>query len=85
MQLTLEEEFEQYKAVHKYSVLKAKIMDYYATLEQGQVNLPDFLRDDTPEKLANRDLKELMSLNDGGVKFNSLYENAWNEIAEVLE
>ena len=85
MQLTLEEEFEQYKAVHKYSVLKAKIMDYYTTLDQGQINLPDFLRDDTPEKLADRDLKELMSLKDGGVKFNRLYENAWNEIAEVLE
>ena len=79
----LENEFEQFKTLHKYAILKAKIMDYYETLQQGQINLPDFMRDDTPEKLADRDLKNLV-LNDIN-KFNDLYEQAYIELAPMLD
>lgn len=79
----LEKEFEGAKALHKYSILKARIMNYYATLQQCDVNMPDFMRDDTPEKLADRDLKNLV-LNDIN-KFNMLYELAYKEIAPLLD
>lgn len=79
----LENEFDKFKALHKYAILKARIMNYYETLQQGEVNMPDFMRDDTPEKLADRDLKNLV-LNDIN-KFNSLYELAYKEIAPLLD
>jgi hypothetical protein len=82
--MNLEEEFEITKARHKYSVLKARIMQYYMDLEQGQINLPNFMREDNPEKLADRDIRNLLLLSDGGKKFNELYEHAWHDVAEYL-
>lgn len=81
--VTLEDEFEQFKAIHKLAILKAKMIDYYETLEQGKINLPDFQRDDTPEIKANKDVMYLL-LTDIN-KFNSLYEKAWNELAPILD
>lgn len=81
---TLEEEFEEFKALHKYSVLKAKIVMYYADLQDTGVNIPYFLREDTPEKLAERDLKELLTKR--GIKeFNRLYELAYQEVSQYLD
>ena len=40
-------EFEQYKAQHKYSVLKAKMIAYYETIMANEILLPF----DTPENL----------------------------------
>lgn len=80
---TLEREFEEMKALHKYSIMKAMIVNYYKTIQQNEVNLPNFMRDDTPEKLAERDLKNLV-LNDIN-KFNSLYEKAYEELAPMLD
>ena len=81
MEHTLEKEFEEYKALHKYSVLKAKIMQYYKDLEEGQVNLPDFMRE-TPEEKADKELSILVSYYPE--KFNRLYERVWEEIAERM-
>ena len=81
--MNLEREFEEFKALHKYAILKAKMMDYYNTIQQGEVNLPDFMRDDTPEKLADKELRNLV-VNDIN-KFNSLYEKAYEEIAPILD
>lgn len=79
----LEDECMQRIALHKYAILKARIINYYETLQQGEVNMPDFMRDDTPEKLADRDLKNLV-LNDIN-KFNKLYEQAYTDIAPLLD
>lgn len=82
----LEAEFEEYKALHKYAVLKCKLVKYYQDLEQGQVLVPDFLRlHETPEALADRALKCLVLRRDNLQEFNRLYELAYQEIAEVLE
>ena len=82
---TLEKELEQAIAKHKYAVVKAKMIDYYTTLEMGQVNLPNFLRKDTPEKKADKDLKDILYSENGIKKFNELYEIAWKSIAEFVE
>lgn len=85
MKVSLEDEFEQYKACHKYSVLKAKMIDYYTTLDMGKVNLPNFLRNDSPEKRADEELRNIISMPDGMKRFNELYEIAWESIAELMD
>ena len=82
---SLEAEFETYKALHKYSILFAVIKKYYIDLQGTGVNIPDFLRDDAPELLAKRDLKNLLARPDGGFEFNRLYELAWRELAHLLD
>lgn len=84
--LTLEQEFEQYKAVHKYAVLKCKIIRYYKDLEADKVTVPDFQRiGERPEDLADRDLRLMLSSPDGLKEFNRLYEMAYQDLAEVLD
>ena len=81
--LSLEDECMQRIALHKYAILKAKIMDYYRTIRQGEVNIPEFMDDFAPERLADIELRKLV-LSDMD-KFNRLYEVAYEELAEILE
>ena len=82
---SLEREFEEFKALHKFAILKAKITQYYRDLEDGQVLVPDFLRiGQMPEDLAERDIKALVLKNDNLAEFNRLYEIAYQDLAEVL-
>lgn len=83
---TLEQKFEQYKAVHKYVVLKCKIIQYYKALEANTVTVPDFQRrGQTPEDLADRDLRLMLASPEGLKEFNRLYELAYQDLAEVLD
>jgi hypothetical protein len=79
----LEKEFAEYKALHKYAIMKAMLMRYFRTIQQGEVNIPDFLRDDSPERLVDKELRNLV-VNDIN-KFNSLYEKAYEELAPMLD
>lgn len=82
----LEAEFEEMKALHKYAILKGKLIRYYQDLEENQVLVPDFMRiHETPEALADRALKCLVLRRDNLEEFNRLYELAYQEIAEVLD
>ena len=81
--MTLEREFEEYKALHKYAIMKVMLMRYFRAIQQGGVNIPDFMREDSPERLADREIKKLV-INDIN-KFNSLYEKAYEELAPVLD
>lgn len=81
--MSVEHEFEIEKARHKEAILKAKIQDYFETIQQGQINLPDFMRDDTPEKLADIEIRKLVVKDID--KFNSLYEKAYIELAPLLD
>lgn len=86
MQKGLLNELSTRTALHKYSVLKARIMKYYQDLQDtGCVNIPDFLRDDSPEKLADRELRRLVMNPDGLGEFNRLYELAYKDVAEKVE
>ena len=86
MQKGILNEMSERFALHRYSVLKARIMKYYQDLEgTGCVNIPDFLRDDTPEKLADRELKRLVMNPNGLGEFNRLYELAYKDVAEKVE
>lgn len=81
--MSLEHEFEEYKAYHKYAIMKVMLMRYFRTIQQGEVNMPDFMRDDSPERLADKELRKLV-VNDIN-KFNSLYEKAYEELAPLLD
>ena len=82
---TLEREFEDFKAIHKYAIMKVKLVRYFQDLEDGTIQLPNFLRQhDTPEAKADRAIRELVTAPDGGRRFNELYEQAYPELAEVL-
>ena len=86
LQHSLLDEFEQYKALHKYAILKAKAIQYYRDLEENSATIPDFMRQGyTPEDMADKQLKNLLTLQDGGKTFNILYESAYKELAEVLD
>ncbi len=84
--MSLEQEFEEFKAIHKYSILKAVMMKYYSDLEEmrEETNMPDFMREDTPEKLAEKSIKTLILGEDGINRFNYFYDLAWNKVAECL-
>lgn len=79
-------EFEEYKALHKYAILKAKMVKYYQDLEANSPTIPDFMRQgQTPESLADGDIRNIICIPDNLEKFNSLYEKAYQELAEVLD
>ena len=79
MKQLLEKEFNARKLAHVFTILKAKLIDYYQTLEQTEVNFMDFLRDDTPEKKAQQMVEYLY--NNCRKDFWQLYEVAYNELA----
>lgn len=83
---TLEREFEDFKALHKYAIMKVKLVRYFRDLEEATAQIPNFLRpNDTPEAKADQAIYELVNAPDGGKRFNQLYEQAYQEIAEVLD
>lgn len=78
----LEREFEKYKALHKYAILKVKLVQYFRDLEEDLPQIPDFMRKgETPEDKADIALRHLVM---DFEKFNRLYETAYNDLAEVL-
>lgn len=82
MGIELAREFEQFKALHKYCVLKAKLMKDYIDLENQGIDIPYFLKQETPEQKADKEIAKMLMFNKE--KFNSLYEDAWNNIAEKM-
>ena len=78
MDFDLGREFEEYKAQHKYSVLMAKMINYYETIMQDEILLPF----DTPEKRAEESIKELYNRDKN--EFNRIYEIAWQEIVDMM-
>ena len=79
----LTKKFEERKAVHKYSVLMSKLIKDNEFIMANEVNIPDFMGGDTPEKRAERQIREIYNL--GIDNFNRAYEIAWNEIAEMMD
>ena len=77
----LEREFKTYKEEHQKRILQAKLTAYYIAKEASGIKIP-FFKTKSPEKRAEKDVLDLMCKNPDA--FNSLYERAWNEIAECL-
>ena len=85
MEMTLEEEFEERKAIHKYAVLKAELLNYYISLNNAGATIPSFLQKQTPEDKANEYLADLALKNDNFKTFNEKYELAWQKVAPFLD
>ena len=77
-------EFEEYKAIHKYSILFKKLFMYYETIldnnDDDGLQIPYFMNT-TAEELAQRDIRELYNRDKN--EFNRLYELAWEEMKEI--
>lgn len=76
--MELEHEFEEYKALHKYSIIKALVVRYFMDLEANMPQIPDFMRQgQTPDDLADLHIRNLLCLPDGEATFNRIYEMAY--------
>lgn len=86
MSMELEKEFEFFKLRHKITVLKTVITKFYEDLQDANtVNLPDFIRNDTPEKLADKELDEIFYNSNDKQRFEFLYNKAWEQIGEIID
>lgn len=84
--ISLEREFEEFKALHKYTMVKAKLVQFYMDLEADKPQLPDFMRiGQRPEDLADQDLRRLITSKNGLQKFNKLYDEAYETLSEILD
>ena len=72
--MNFEQEFEQYKNIHKYCVLKARLVEIF---EKEGVNIPNFL----DKELESRIDYCMCEIAKAG-KYDELYELAWNETKE---
>lgn len=77
MSKTLEQEFAEYVAMHKFTILFAMVKKYYIALQAAGTPI-----DDIPDKLAQRELARLVMLPDNLATFNRLYEKAWEELRD---
>lgn len=83
MQQQVLDEFKAQVFLHKCRMILAKATQYYKDLEADSVNIPDFLRDDTPEKKAEAELDRILDIDDDRATFNRCYEKAWEELQYV--
>lgn len=75
---TLEKQFEEVKAKHKYNTIKKYLIEQLST---KKLSMPDWITATDTEKQAEQiiaDLIEVASL-DGGIMFNQVYEIAVNK------
>lgn len=79
-ELTLEKEFEVHKLRHMYDVLNKRITQYYRSLEGSGVSIPNFMRNDSPEELARKEMNNILT-NGNKEHFYNLYEKAYHELA----
>ena len=84
---TLESEFERAKAEHKHNVLKVLIIDYLYTLyKSGKLTIPVFAdADKYISILAERNIKDIVMLNDNMQRFNELYDMAYKVLSPLLD
>lgn len=79
MEMTLEKEFRQYKMLHMFAVLKAKMFMYHEVVLANSVQLPPFMGGETAEDLAQKDVEELFNRDIN--EFIEMYEKAYQELA----
>lgn len=81
--VTLEREFEEFKAMHKFSIVKASLISYYKTIQESGIKIPEFMQT-SPEKMADVEIAKLLDIKDGGRIFNRFYECCWHNVKEYL-
>ena len=83
---TLEREFYLTTIRHKGAILMVKIMQYYRDKEEKKqgVKIPDCIMIGLWQRLAYKDIRNILLQPDGESLFNILYESAWQELKERL-
>lgn len=79
-EITLEQEFEYFKSLHKYSLVKACLIKYYYDLNMSNgINIHSDLLIDKFEESALEDIEKLLNSEDGTKKFDEAYEKMWSK------
>jgi hypothetical protein len=78
---TLAREFENYKFIHKSSIVLGSLLKYYNDIASTGVTIPDFMASESPEDRAKQHYFELLADKN---KFNETYEMCWERYKEVL-
>lgn len=87
IEMTLEEEFEQFKAQHMNSVLTAVLIDNYRKdeeLKQG-AKLPETFNFEKWYKQAQREIADILLLPNGVRIFEVMYASAWDKVKGHLQ
>lgn len=69
--MTLEQEFEEYKSLHKYCILKKRLIEIF---QNKEINIPSFNNDEIEARVEFL-MCEVARIG----KYDELYELAWNE------
>jgi len=80
-ELTLEQEFEIYKAEHKYAITLAFLVKYYTDLQSTGVKIPEWLDTDSPIKKAEKHLRQIYEKGE----LNNIYEKIYPIVAACLD
>ena len=72
-EITLEQEFEYFKSLHKYSLVKACLIKYYYDLNNSNgINIHSDLLMDEFEESALKDIEKLLNSENGIEKFDHI-------------
>lgn len=80
MSMTLEQEFEQYKFIHKSSMVLGCLLKFYRDEEETGIKFPGNLYE-SPEDKAKKHYYELLA--DKNI-FNETYEKCWEKYGALL-
>ena len=80
MQKSLEQEFEDYKFIHKSSIVLGYLLKFYKDEQETGINIPEFL-DKTPEEKAQEHYYKLLANNN---IFEKVYNGCWEKYGVLL-
>ena len=77
---TLAREFENFKFIHKSSIVLGSLLKYYRDISSMGVTVPEFM-DKSAEEKAQEHYYRLLA---DRQKFNEMYERCWERYKEIL-
>lgn len=78
--MNLEQEFENYKFIHKSSIVLGCLLKYYNELQNTGITIPAFMNNSAEENAKEHYYKLLADNN----RFNEIYESCWQKYGALL-
>lgn len=77
---TLAKEFENFKFIHKSSIILGSLLKFYNDIARTGVTIPEFMGKSAEEKAR----EHYYTLLNDRVKFNEMYEKCWETYKDIL-
>lgn len=77
---TLAREFENFKFIHKSSIVLGSLLKYYNDIAKTGITIPEFMEKSAEDKAQEHYYKLLADRQ----KFNETYEACWERYKEIL-